>query len=286
MTEAKPVRLIDDSRLVDYSIGDAGCTVLVSGESGAGKTLSLRNLIKMLGRDNVLILATDPRLAPLDGLNPRVLPCWITPGSEGAVLKQSAQDAHDRIMAFSKDLALAAGNPKIVVPKALVFDGISNYGDIQQARLCPPGGNLSEPQWGHVGKGMLDFIGFIRGLQIRGLFRVFTCTTGPMRGDKGQILTDPLGRPRQKFMVGTGGRMAPDHMHRFIDYHLHVDAYFDKTNPEAGPDGMVRRFQTCTADGVMAKGAPQFPTPFMKADMWEVYRLINGLPATGAGSQS
>ena len=276
MTEPSgEVRLIDDPKIIDYAIGDQGCTVLVTGETGSGKTLSIRPLIEYLGRDEVLIVATDPRLAPLDGLKARVIPAWITPGSEGLDLKNAAIAAYEKIQATMRDLIAAARSPRVRVPKAFIFDGLSNLGDIHQARLALADGQLSERLWGQIGKSILDFAGFIRGLQLKGMFRVMTCTTGPVRDAKGGLIPGPTGQPLQRLYIGTGGRMGPDHIVRYIDYMFHVSAYYGGPQAEGGtPDGMVRRFQTCTADGVVAKGAPQLPTPFMKADLAEVYRRV------------
>jgi hypothetical protein len=273
--QIKTIKLIDDPKIMRYAIGDQGCTVLVTGETGSGKTLSIRPLIEYLGVDEVLIVATDPRLAPLDGLGARVIPAWIEPGAEGLELKNAAAAAWEKIQALSKDLIAAVKNPKVQVPKALVFDGLSNFGDIHQSRLAQADGVVSERGWGQIGNGILNFTGFIRGLQLRGLFRVLTCTTGPTRDSKGGIITGPTGQPMQRLYIGTGGRLAPDHIVRYIDYMFHTTAYYGGPTAEgAGPDGMVRKFQTCTADGVTAKGAPQLPTPFMSADLAEVYRRV------------
>ncbi len=274
MTEPmKEMRLIDDPKVVDYSIGEQGCTVLVTGETGSGKTLSLRPLIEYLGRDEVLIIATDPRLAPLDGLKARVIPAWIKPGLEGLELKNAAVAAWERIQSTARDLIAAANNPKVRIPKVIAFDGLSNLGDIMQARLAGGDGVVSERSWGIVGGDILKFVGFVRGLQFKGLFRVMTCTTGPTRGAKGEILTGPTGTPLQRLYIGTGGRMAPDHILRFTDYMFHVTASYAGQD-STSPDKMTRKFQTCTADGVVAKGAPQLPTPFMNADLAEVYRRV------------
>lgn len=266
---ADPIRLIDDPSLEAYTIADAGFTGLADGITGSGKTLALRKLIQHVGSENVVVVATDPRLAPLDGLNVKVLKCWIEPSvSEPAEMKAAATDAWNRMQAFHRNLRAAVNNPKVVVPKYIIHDNLTNTGDILAAMIAPLSGQLSQPQWGELARRALDLVTFYRGLQIRGLVRIINITSGREK--------DEYGRSVPVLFVGMGGKLAPTHLPRKIDYMFHVEATYDPNNPLAGPDGMARTFQTCAKDGVIAKGAPQLPTPTMKADWLEVCRLVLG----------
>lgn len=258
------MRLIDDPRLQEYRIEDAGFTGLVTGVTGSGKTLALRNLIINLGPENVVVIATDPRLAPLDGLGAKILKAWIDPKEEGAAQKQAAEAAWATIQAFHRDLGAAAENPNIEVPKVIVHDNLSNTGDIMALKTAPPGGWPSLQQWGTIGKGILNMITFYRGLQIRGLIRIINCTTG--------YEEDSLGRKIPVLQIGTGGQLAPKHISRYVDYQFHIHSAYEPNAPGASPDGMLRQFQTCEMDGIIAKGSPKLPRPLMPADWWEVYK--------------
>ncbi len=274
--EGAPIRLIDDARLDTYNIADDGFTGLVTGVTGSGKTLALRKLIEKLGAENVLVIATDPRLAPLDGLGARVLKAWLPSSATGAELKAAAQDAWARIASFHKDLTMAANNPKIVVPRVIVHDNISNTGDIIAARVAPADGWPTMPQWGTIGLDILNMVKFYRGLQIRGLIRIINCTTG---FDKDAV--DNMGRRVPVLQIGTGGQLAPKHISRYVDYQFHVTATYEPNNADRSTDGMFRRFQTCEMDGVIAKGSPKLPAPYMKACWWEVYKLTFGMDDNG-----
>lgn len=260
------IQLVADPRLTRYKMAGSGFTALVSGPTGSGKTLSLRPLVEYLGADEILVIATDPRLAPLEGLDVPTLEAWIEPGAEGLALKNAAQAAFEKIQAMFSDIARAVKNEKVKTPKVLVFDSLSNYGDILQARLAPVGGQLSMPQWGQVARDALALVQYLRGLQVRGMLRIVNCTSG--------WTTDDVGRKVPELFIGTGGKMGPKHVGRYVDFQFHVEATYMPGDAMAGPDGMVRRFHTCEHDGISAKGHPALPTPYMKADWAEVYRLV------------
>lgn len=262
--------LMNDPRLIEYNLPDAGFTALVTGPTGSGKTLAIRRLIENLGREEVLVIATDPRLAPLDGLRAKVFRAWIEPGMEGSELKAAATDAWNRLNGFLRDLIMATkSGGKDHVPKVVVLDSLSNLGDILGYKLAPVGGQLSQPQWGQLAAEVMKVVTVIRGLQSGGMLRIINCTSG--------WDTDDQGRKVPVMFIGMGGKLAPRHTPRFVDFQFHIESYLGNIgDPMAGPDGMVRRFHTCEHDGIMAKGHPKLPTPVMKADWWEVWQLIYG----------
>ena len=239
---------------------------MLTGGSGVGKTLMFRELIQKLGRDEFVGIATDARLAPLDGLQARVIPAWLEPGLSKESRKVRADLIWEKIRQVGTDLEVAAKSSRVKMPKVLGFDGITNLGDILQSKHIIRG-KSTYTNWGEYADDVLGLIGFFRGLQVKGLFRVFTCVTVP--GEK-----DSLGRTPPELLIGTAGQLAPKHVYRFIDYHFHMDSFFDPKHEWAGPDGVVRRFQTCELDGVASKGAPGLSTPFMRASLWEVYRRV------------
>lgn len=263
------ISLIDDPDLKEYRIGESGFVALVTGRTGSGKTLALRNLIKNLGKRKVVVIATDPRMAPLDGLDVKMLECWVPPAAEGAELKAAAEAAWDRIQKFHRNLAAACANPDVEVPEVVVHDNLSNTGDMLAAKFATPGQQLSQPQWGFLARSALNLATFYRGLQGRRMIRIINCTTGTETNEYGQKVP--------ALFIGTGGQQAPKHFSRYVDYQFHVEATYDPTNAGADPDGMVRTFQTCEMNGVVAKGSPNLPRPYMKADWWEVYKLTFGV---------
>lgn len=272
----KNPRLIDDPKVRTYSIKDQGFTGLVYGETGAGKTLAVRRLIKELGADNVLVIATDPRLAPLDGIGAKIVPCWVEPGLTGVDLKNKATQAWERLEAIHRDLIAAAANPGVVLPKAVVHDNLSNTGDILMWSIAKPGGQLSQPDWGTLARRVFETVTLYRGLQVRGLMRIINCTSGIATDASGRVISDAFGRAQPQLMIGTGGKLAPKHVPRKVDYQFYVDARYEPGHDDAGADGMVRQFTTCQQGAIVAKGSPQLPTPTMKACWWEVYKLVMG----------
>ena len=265
------MRLIDDPRLTKYSVADDGCLALVYGESGTGKTLALRSLFENLGSDSGIVIATDPRMAPLDGTNANVLKCWIEPSvSEPAAMKAAAEDAWARLTAFNADLRAAMDNPKVAVPCWIALDNLFHAGEVKHLAMAPAGGKLSIPQWGDFANEMLGLVTFYRGLSKRGMLRIINCTSVWERGEKGALIVDEYGRKIPKILVGTGGKVAPTLLPSKIDLMFFVTAEHRPSDPEAGKDGMVRKFQTCTAEGITAKGHPKLPTPYTPADWWDV----------------
>lgn len=260
------IRLIDDPRLEEAKVLDEGFTAMVTGPTGSGKTLALRSLVEKLGPDSGIVIATDPRLLPLEDTGVRVLKCWMQPGMQGADLKTAAIAAWGKYEAFVRDLALAAHSPDVEVPKWIALDSITSLGDIKAAAIAPANGQLSQPLWGELGRGLLHQIGYLRGLQVRGLIRIINCTSGWEK--------DEMGRRTQELFMGIGGKIAPKHATRYIDLMFHVEATYAPNDPQAGPDGMKRIFHTCEHDGIVAKGHPKIPTPFCKADWGYVHGLI------------
>jgi len=266
MADGGKIRLVDDPRLKPYKMGESGITALVTGHTGAGKTLAFRPFIEQFGRDSCIVVATDPRLFPLEGLDARVLEAWIEPGAEGLELKRAAQAAYEKVQEFFVDLASIQSRDDVEFPKAILFDSLSNYGDIIQAKIAPIGGQLSQPQWGDAGRQILNFVSWVRGFQRRGLLRVFNCTSGWSKDD--------IGRQTQEIYIGTGGKMAPKYVFKHFDLMFHVESTFALGSPDAGPDGIVRKFHTCEHDGIVAKGHPNLSTPTCPADWAYVYRQI------------
>ncbi len=253
-------------KLAPYAVGNSGFTALVTGATGSGKTLALRGLIEYLGKDEVLIVATDPRLAPLEGTGAKVFEAWVEPGVQGADLKQAATEAWNKLQGFFRDLSTAAKDKDTKMPKVVVLDSLSNLGDILGYSLAPPGGQLTMAQWGEMARRALSVVTFFRGLQVDGMLRIINCTSG--------LEEDDMGRKVPVIYIGLGGKMAPRHVPRYVDFQFHIEATHAPSHSWAGEDGMMRKWHTCEHDGIIAKGHPKLPTPFMKADWKEVYRIV------------
>lgn len=262
------IRVVDDPRLKPYVMKDSGITALVTGPTGSGKTLAFRHFIEQFGAENAIVVATDPRLFPLDGLDCRILEAWMEPGAEGLELKQAAARAYQKIQDFFIDLGNIQTREDVKFPLAILFDSLSNYGDIMQVKTAPIGGQLSMQQWGDVGRNTLQFVSWVRGFQRRRLLRIFNCTSGWTKDD--------MNRTTQELLIGMGGKMTAKYVFKHFDLMFHVESNYAPGNEAAGPDGMLRQFHTCEHDGIVAKGHPNLPTPTCPADWGYVYRQIFG----------
>ena len=231
---------LSNPKITQYKIGDKGILCFLGGESGMGKTALGRGLIEKYGRDEVLFLDVENRLAPLAELEPYR---W-----GNGPIEHTRQI--DECIEYLRS-QVTQGKPH---PKVLMFDSLSEWSDLRmrevQNEIPDATKDGTFKRFRTLGETGLDLV--VRVRSIPQMIKIINCTMNrrPLAEGGGyefslfgNIVPDNLARKVDELFVL---------VERTLDPGLFSPQYNGPLKPYIGM-GPVRLFQTGNYDGIAAK---------------------------------